>query len=71
MTAGGLAGDVLDESRDPRVLVIPRHTLGFAGNAYVFQLAADFGGVSNAANVTGERPETQSSTRGQTAPYDR
>lgn len=43
-----------EESRDPRVLVIPRHTLGFAGSSYVFQLAVDFGGVSNAANVTGE-----------------
>lgn len=48
-------GGMVDESRDPRVLVIPRHTLGFAGSSYVFQLAAEFGGVSNVANVTGER----------------
>lgn len=58
-TATRPVGDILDESRDPRVLVIPRHTLGFAGDAYVFQLAADFGGVSNAANVTGERSEAR------------
>lgn len=48
--------DTLDgESRDPRVLVIPRYTLGFAGSSYVFQLAAEFGGVSNVANVAGKR----------------
>lgn len=49
-----LENEMFDQSRDPRVLVIPRHTLGFAGNNYVFQLAAEFGGVSNVANVTGE-----------------
>ncbi|CAM9204557.1 unnamed protein product [Laminaria digitata] len=49
-----LGEETLDESRDPRVLVIPRHTLGFAGSSYVFQLAAEFGAVSNVANVTVE-----------------
>eukprot|EP00904_Undaria_pinnatifida_P010764 jgi/Undpi1/6818/HiC_scaffold_21.g09294.m1 len=45
-------GEMIDGSRDPRVLVIPRYALGFAGDSYVFQLMADFGGVSNGANVT-------------------
>ena len=50
-------GEMIDGSRDPRVLVIPRYALGFAGDSYVFQLMADFGGVSNGANVTGERAQ--------------
>ena len=53
-------GEMIDESRDPRVLVIPRYALGFAGASYVFQLMADFGGVSNAANATGERVQRHS-----------
>lgn len=50
--AGG--AEVLAEvGRDPRVLVIAPHTLGFAGSSYQFQWKTSFGGVSNAANVTG------------------
>lgn len=60
-TATEPGGEMLSESRDPRVLVLPRHTLGFAGSSYVFQLKADFGGVWNAANVTGERYDISTS----------
>lgn len=42
-------------SRDPRVLVIPSHTLGYAGSSYVFQLMTAYGSEAfNAANVTGK-----------------
>lgn len=42
--------------RDPRVLVIPSYTLGYAGSFYMFQLSTTFGSENaNAANATSER----------------
>ncbi|CAM9196214.1 unnamed protein product, partial [Ectocarpus sp. 8 AP-2014] len=44
---------VVDVGRDPRVLVIPSHTLGYAGSTYLFQLTTAFGSeTTNTANVT-------------------
>ena len=45
----------VEVGRDPRVLVVPSHTLGYAGSSYVFQLATTYGSEAmNAASVTGE-----------------
>ncbi|CAM9632430.1 unnamed protein product [Ectocarpus sp. 6 AP-2014] len=44
---------VVDVGRDPRVLVIPSYTLGYAGSTYLFQLTTAFGSeTTNTANVT-------------------
>lgn len=53
-SAGSPTDVTLQSGRDPRVLVLPSHTLGYAGSTYVFQLKAAFGGTFNAANATGE-----------------
>ncbi|CAM9843656.1 unnamed protein product, partial [Ectocarpus sp. 4 AP-2014] len=46
---------VVDVGRDPRVLVIPSYTLGYAGSTYLFQLRAAFGSeTTNTANATVE-----------------
>ncbi|CAM9806997.1 unnamed protein product, partial [Ectocarpus fasciculatus] len=45
----------VEVDRDPRVLVIPSHTLGFAGSTYVFQLRTAFGNETiTTANATVE-----------------
>lgn len=45
----------VEDGRDPRVLVIPAHTLGYAGSSYLFQLRTTFGSeLANAANATSE-----------------
>ncbi|CAM9477526.1 unnamed protein product, partial [Ectocarpus sp. 8 AP-2014] len=45
---------VVEVGRDPRVLLIPSHTLGFAGSTYLFQLRTAFGSETNIANATVE-----------------
>lgn len=58
-TRAGAQEVVLETGRDPRVLVIPPHTLGFAGSSYVFQFRSAFGAdMSSTANATGEVSKT-------------
>lgn len=46
----------VEVGRDPRVLVIPPYTLGFAGSSYLFQFRSAFGGANaTTASATGER----------------
>ncbi|CAM9387892.1 unnamed protein product, partial [Ectocarpus sp. 12 AP-2014] len=46
---------MVEVGRDPRVLVIPSHTLGYAGSTYLFQLRTAFGSeTTNTANATVE-----------------
>ena len=45
----------VEVGRDPRVLVIPPHTLGYTGSSYLFQLRTTYGTqTATAANVTSE-----------------
>lgn len=45
----------VEVGRDPRTLVIPSHTLGYAGSSYQFQLKTAFGNeLAGVANVTCE-----------------
>lgn len=54
----------MEVGRDPRVLVIPPHTLGYTGSSYVFQLRAMYGNeTANAANATSELPRPAGQTR--------
>lgn len=49
----------VDVGRDPRVLVIPPYTLGFAGSSYTFQFRSALGGENaTTTNATGERLPT-------------
>jgi len=43
----------VEAGRDPRVLVLPPYTLGFAGSTYEFHLHTSFGDMSSSANATG------------------
>lgn len=48
----------MEVGRDPRVLAIPPHTLGYAGSSYLFQLRTTYGSeTANAANATSEKSE--------------
>lgn len=50
----------VEVGRDPRVLVIPPYTLGFAGSSYLFQFRSAFGGeTATTANATGEYSTTK------------
>lgn len=45
----------VEVGRDPRVLVIPPYTLGFAGSSYLFQFRSAIGGENaTTANALGE-----------------
>lgn len=47
----------VEAGRDPRVLVLPPHTLGFAGSSYQFLFNTTFGGETATANATGGFPK--------------